>query len=60
MKIAYKKTKKMRKNLIFFVYVMTKYIDFCHDISYNIITVKEDLTSKAGKKPERSKRWKKK
>ena len=30
-----------------------RHIDFCHDISYNIITVKKNLMSKAGKEPER-------
>ena len=33
--------------------IVEKPLDFCHDKMYNISTVKEDLTSKAGKEPER-------
>lgn len=35
-------------------------LDFCSYISYNKITVKKNLTSKAGKEPERRTKWKKK
>lgn len=41
-------SEKFFENVCFF-------LDFCSYISYNIITVKERLTSKAGRRPERGK-----